>query len=188
MIKSLTLTVDEIRQLIEITDPEARRQLLQSLSDQPAGEINPDDYSDSHPMALKIARKIQRKEIATRRRREKRVLQAQSASVKETNSLVEQPTIEARKNDLITIDLNEATVCRLLWLKQNHALWLKAVKCIVAAINGSGIPARIAAQMLSGIDALFSYLNPLIRQAAEYHSTPRRFRPNIASNLNNNIC
>lgn len=188
MIKSLTLTVDEIRQLIEITDPEARRQVLQSLSDQPAGEINPDDYSDSHPMALRIARKIQRKEIATRRRREKRALQAQSVDAEEKNGLVGEPTIEARENDLITIDLNEATVRRLLWLKQNHALWLKAVKCIVAAINGSGIPARITAQLLAGIDALFSYINPLIRQAAEYHSTPRRFRPHIASNFNNNIC
>lgn len=185
MIKSLSLSFDEIRQLIEISDPEHRRQVLRSLTETdetPSSEIDPEAFTGSHPMALRIAQKIRRKtQAALRRRQTRKSRQENTGPAKKPALPPQQQQIDARGGDIITLELNEATVGRLLWLKQNHALWMKAIRCVVDAIAGSDLPGRIARQLNDNLNALFAYIRPLIVHASDYHSTPRRFRPRFAS-------
>lgn len=181
-IKSLTLSVDEIRQLIELTDPEARRQVMQSLADgveKPAETIDEATYAGSHPMARRIAEKISRKAKAAARRRAKA---AQRESVdRPEKPVASQPKIEFRSDNSVMIELSDATVGRLLWLKQNHKSWCRAIRCIVNSMIGSEIPGQILSRLSDLIDSLFRYVEPLIRQASDYRRIPKAHRPRYAS-------
>lgn len=183
-IKTLSLSIDEIRQLIEISDPDHRQQVLQSLTNattDPDEEINPDDYAETHPMALRIAEKVNKKINAAKRRRLKR-----SQKAKQPESETTSPTVVSERqpapDEKIFVELTAATVDRLLWLKQNHKLWRKAINCIIEAISGSNIPHQLRTQIQPLLKRLFNYLDPLIRQASQYYKTPKRFRPRFATN------
>lgn len=181
-IKSLTLSVDEIRQLIELTDPEARRQVMQSLADgveNPAETIDETAYAGSHPMARRIAEKISRKAKAAARRRQTTAARRESVERPE-KAVTSQPKIEFRCDNSVMIELNDATVGRLLWLKQNHKSWCRAIRCIVSSMIGSEIPRQILSLLSDLIDTLFRYVEPLIRQASDYRSIPKAHRPRYA--------
>lgn len=180
MIKTLTLSIDEIRQLIEIADPEHRQQVLQSLTDNvatPPTEIAAEDYAETHPMALRLAEKIRRKaESAKRRRLNRQKRQEQSVNPEKGIQIAELPV------EKVEIMLDDATVDRLLWLKENHKLWRKAINCITGAIMGSSIPRELRYQIQYLLRRLFDYLDPLIREANKYYDTPKQFRPRFVSN------
>lgn len=181
MIKTLTLSIDEIRQLIEISDPDHRNQVLKSLTDNaatPPTEIAPENYAEAPPMALRLAQKIRRKAADAERRRSRR--QNKQKQILDSDAPKSKPA-PAKTNENVVIELSEATVSRLLWLKQNHKLWCKAINCIVESISGSNIPLQLRAQIQLPLNHLFDYLNPLIHQAADYHLTPKQFRPRFAT-------
>lgn len=182
--QTLSLTVEEIAALIKITDPEAQEQVMQSLienSQNPKTDIDNSDFTDAHPMARRIAEKFRRKAKAAERRRLKPLKTRQSESSATNRQTEDRPTIQIRKDDTIVLELNEATVGRLLWLKQNHKSWAKAINCIVEAISGSEMPRQIRSRLLDLLDYLFTYLNPLMAQASAYHQTPKQFRPRFAT-------
>lgn len=179
MIKTLTLSIDEIRQLIEIADPKHRQQVLQSLTDNaatPPTEIAAEDYAETHPMALRLAEKIRRKAEAAERRRLKR--QNRQEQPHQSN---EETWEEKRPVEKIEIYLDEPTVDRLLWLKKNHKLWRKAINCITESIIGSSIPRQLRVQIQSLLRRLFDYIDPLIRKVNKYYDIPKQFRPRFAS-------
>lgn len=180
-IKSLTLSVDEIRQLIELTDPEERRQVMQSLADgveNPAETIDEATYAGSHPMARRIAEKISRKAKAAARRRAAAALR--ESGDRPEKAVTSQPKIEFRSDSSVMIELSDATVGRLLWLKQNHKSWCRAIRCIVNSMIGSDVPGQILSRLSDLIDSLFRYVEPLIRQASDYRRIPKAHRPRYA--------
>lgn len=185
-IKTLTLSVEEILQLIDITDADSRRQVAQSLigcSDIPSDDIDETAYSDQHPMALCLAKKVQRKVKSAHRRKQRMMEKKQSSPTKETTNRTEynsSTTAKPTPDEAICLELNEATVGRLLWLKQNHKTWCKALNCIVEAMMGSLYPKDLHSDILSLLKQLFSIVNPLINQAADYHLTPKRLRQRFA--------
>ncbi|MBD5254554.1 MAG: hypothetical protein HDS53_00535 [Barnesiella sp.] len=182
--QTLSLTIEEIEALIKISDPEAQKEVMQSLienSQTPKAELDRSDYSDAHPMALRIAEKFQRKAKAAECRRHKQRQPKPMKAASETKDASEQTLkIQISEDRTAILELNEATVGRLLWLKQNHKLWARAINHIIESIAGSDLPRRICRQIHDLLDHLFAYLNPLIAQASVYHKTPKQLRPRLA--------
>ena len=183
--QTLSLTVEEIASLIKISDPGEQEQVMQSLienSENPKTDIDRSDYNDAHPMAQRIAEKFRRKAKAAERRRLKRLQSPTEETTPTSKNTETLPKVQVQDNNTIVLELNEATVGRLLWLKQNHKSWAKAINCIVEAISGSEIPRYLRSRLHDLLDSLFVYLEPLIRQAAIYHQTPKQYRPRFATN------
>ena len=139
------------------------------------------DYSEAYPMAQRIAEKFRRKAKAAERRRLKREQPLTAEPASKAKEIENESKVQIHDDNTIILELNEATVSRLLWLKQNHKSWIKAINCIVETISGSNLPRCLRSRLNDVIDNLFLYLNPLISQASAYHQTPKKYRPRFAT-------
>lgn len=180
-IKSLTLSIDELSRILLMDDPEERRQVLAALTENVSSpeSLDVSRYSDSSPITQCIVRKISRRVEMRRRRREKIARKKASLTGREDACIDEKPG--AGKVPPASLELNKATVGRLLWIKQNHKNWLRAVTAILDALTGSEVYAKVAEEVRRVADMIFGCLKPLIDQAAVYHQTPARFRPRFAA-------
>lgn len=189
-IKTLTLSIEEIATLIEITDTDARRQVMQSLiegSQNPIETIVESNFADSHPMALQIARKISRKARAAHRRRLKREQKKQQTELQKTQQPVDteapasnEPLTEIPRcdeNEKVILTLNDEIVRQLQWLKRYFKPMRRNIQSVIDAITGNPITRQIFENLAPLYDRLFSYIANLAGQVENYFMTARRQRP-----------
>lgn len=189
-IKTLTLSIEEIATLIEITDTDARRQVMQSLiegSQNPTETIVESNFADSHPMALQIARKISRKARAAHRRRLKRDQKKQQTELQKTQQPVDteapasnEPLPEiprCNENEKVILTLNDEIVRQLQWLKRYFKPMRRNIQSVIDAITGNPITRQIFEHLAPLYDRLFSYIANLAGQVENYFMTARRQRP-----------
>lgn len=189
-IKTLTLSIEEIATLIEITDTDARRQVMQSLiegSQNPTETIVESNFADSHPMALQIARKISRKARAAHRRRLKRDQKKQQTELQKTQQPVDteapasnEPLPEiprCNENEKVILTLNDEIVRQLQWLKRYFKPMRRNIQSVIDAITGNPITRQIFENLAPLYDRLFSYIANLAGQVENYFMTARRQRP-----------
>lgn len=181
-IKSLTLSIEEIATLIEITDIEERRQVMQSLMDgaqNPSKEIVEANYAESHPMALRIAKKISRKAKAAARRRERN--QQKMSQLSSTESGLQNKDDEmragARRPREISLFLNDDIAHQLQWLKRNYRTFIQNLGSIAEKIEGTDLPRRICEQLQPLFDRISPIILPLAYDVDNYFKTWAPQRP-----------
>ncbi|MBD5214082.1 MAG: hypothetical protein HDS75_04575 [Bacteroidales bacterium] len=171
--KTITLTIDEFTQIIEISDMAIREAVLTAVRSalEDPDSISPDDYADSHPLISTLINKIKSRAESARMRAEKR----------KANRALPKPVSKASTpgsaDMMIDMPLNDSTVRRLLWVKQNYAVAIDNIMRILAAQSGNTLGRELSTCFSEIAEAVKAYLRPLIDAASGYFRTPRHLRP-----------
>lgn len=175
-IKSVSLSVDEIRQLLSIESAEERKEVLDVLTEGAANPeaVDAERYLDSHPMALCLAHKISRKVEQRRQRAESKLRRQAEEKKKERVVTAERPfeRIVRSSDELNEIVFNQTIVKWLLWLKRNHSSWRRSLFGVLKSLRRDVVPQELVGDLESAIEGLWDYLKPLVDRASDYYRTP----------------
>lgn len=168
-IKSITLTIDEFSQILEISDPARREAVLTAVRDAAAAPDCIDLSAYTDPLIHSLVKKLKARADIARKRAEKRKA---SPAVPKPRKL----TVPA---DAMAIDmtLTEGNVRRLLWVNQHYAATIDNIVRILTAQGSNSLGQQLSACFSEVADAVKAYLSPLIDLASDYYRTPRHLRP-----------
>lgn len=161
-IKSITLSITELTNLLSIDSADVRRQALEALNEAVAEPENIDieRYRDSHPVVQAIVEKVDRRARSACRRAESRAARKQ------------------QKQDVtIRVEMTDSTVKRLLWLRQNLHKTLGRLNDALTAQSDDPIGARMALIIDAVMESTSRYINPMMEAAAAYMRAPKKLRP-----------
>lgn len=182
-IRTLSFSIDELKQLLSIENAADRHAVIQALTEnvEEPDKVDPDRYDRAHPMARCMAHKIKRRVELRRRRqqaRERRKSEAIAAAETTVNPQAEDSSIASALSDghETSLQLNQTIIARLLWLRRNHAQWIRCFFSVFNALTGSPVPAEIAAKVKDAIAKLYRYIEPLISYGSRYYHLPARSR------------
>lgn len=195
-LKTLSLTIDEINELLSIEDAGERREVAEALNAGAADpeSVDPEKYLDAHPMALCLTHKISRRMEQRRRRMEQRAKKqaerAQSTAGAPKQNETPGDTISENGTTLCdnqleaiiglpptSLEMNANVRKQLLWLNFNHRQWANRFFEVFRHMPENDLPRDFANAVRTAVDTLFRYLKPAIRRAERYHSIPEDQRP-----------
>ncbi|MDE5608218.1 MAG: hypothetical protein K2I64_04715 [Muribaculaceae bacterium] len=165
--KTITLTIDEFSQIIEISDPVLRQAILTAVQNAAAApdSIDLSAYTDAHPLIQSLVKKLKTRAEAARRRAEKRkAAPAKQPKQEQTAAAVYMP-------------LNDNNVRRLLWIKQHFTETIDNIMRILTAQNGNTLGQHLSVCFSEVAASVQAYLRPLIDVASNYFRTPKHRRP-----------
>ncbi|MDE5607569.1 MAG: hypothetical protein K2I64_01395 [Muribaculaceae bacterium] len=169
--KTITLTIDEFSQIIEISDPVLRQAILTAVQNAAAApeSIDLSAYTDAHPLIQSLVKKLKTRAEAARKRAEKRkATPAKQPKKKQTT---------AANTTAVYMPLNDNNVRRLLWIKQHYAETIDNIMRILTAQNGNTLGQHLSSCFSEVASAVQAYLRPLIDVASNYFRTPKHRRP-----------
>ncbi len=165
--KTITLTIDEFSQILEISDPALRQAILTAVQNAVADPDTIDLSAYADPLTVSLLKRIKTRAEAARRRAEKR----KSAPAKP-----KKPTAAANA-PAVYMPLNDNNVRRLLWIKQHYAETIDNIMRILTAQNGNTLGQHLSACFSEVAASVQAYLRPLIDVASNYFRTPKHRRP-----------
>ncbi|MDE5608601.1 MAG: hypothetical protein K2I64_06680 [Muribaculaceae bacterium] len=167
--KTITLTIDEFSQILEISDPTLRQAILTAVQNAAAApdSIDLSAYTDAHPLIQSLVKKLKTRAEAARKRAEKR--KAAPAKPKKQTAAANAPAVY--------MPLNDNNVRRLLWIKQHYAETIDNIMRILTAQNGNTLGQHLSSCFSEVASAVQAYLRPLIDVASDYFRTPKHRRP-----------
>ncbi|MDE5607480.1 MAG: hypothetical protein K2I64_00935 [Muribaculaceae bacterium] len=170
-IKSITLSIDEFSQILEISDPPLRKDVLAAVQKAAADpdSIDLTAYAESHPLTQSLVKKLKTRADAARRRAEKR---------KTARAVTKRKNLTVRANGMvIDMPLNDNNVRRLLWVKQHYTETIDNIMRILTAQSDNSLGQQLSACFSEVAGAVRAYLRPLIDVASDYFRTPKHLRP-----------
>ena len=174
-IKSITLSLTELTDILELTDPAVRQAAINALHAAAADPENadPDSYLDAPAVVHTLVDKVHRRAKAAKKRAETRAknkrMTLQDALWRERPGL---------QSGTIELKINESVVKRLLWIKQNFPAAVDTVTRVLAAYEEQDDMARVISLNLNSIFRFVTaYLRPLTDVANDYFRTPKHLRP-----------
>lgn len=180
-IKSLTLSLSEITDILSIDDPDVRRAAIEALEKAAADpeKIDLEEHLDGPPVILTLVHKVHRRAEAARKRAETRAKNRLGNPLPKNHAF--ETLFRGRKSstgDTFEVKINESVVRRLLWIKQNLPIAVDTVKRILAAYEVQNEMARTLSQTLTDTyNSVTEYLRPLSEAATRYFNTPKHRRP-----------
>lgn len=166
----VTLSMEELTELMSIADPAKRREALDAIgrcAADPAGEVKESSCGAVRAVVDRMRKCADRRARAAARR-----LQARKVAAPAPPSAPS--TTEVREYKM---GLDEAMARRLLWLNQHYGEWVDHVTRILRIFQDWGFGEHLSETVKTMTDVLIKYINPLIGCARDYMKMPRRMRP-----------
>ncbi|MDE5608319.1 MAG: hypothetical protein K2I64_05245 [Muribaculaceae bacterium] len=167
--KTITLTIDEFSQILEISDSALREAVLTAVRSALADPDSIDLSAYADPLTISLLKRIKCRAEAARRRAEKR----KAAPAKQPKKKQTAPT----NATAVYMPLNDNNVRRLLWIKQHYAETIDNIMRILTAQNGNTLGQQLSACFSEVAASVQAYLRPLIDVASNYFRTPKHRRP-----------
>ena len=162
-IKTLTLSLSEITDILQITDPVVREAAVKALNiaaENPEA-IDLEQYQDSPRVVRTLVEKVHRKARNARKRAEARAKKKSLFSYKKA----------------INVRVDDKVAKRLLWIKQNLPVAVDAVTRALAGCEGEESAVALSAAVTEIFESVTDYLRPLTEGAKRYFHLPKYARP-----------
>ena len=172
-VKTLTLTIDEFSQILQITDLALRDAILTAVTeaiDAPES-IDLTAYADADPLLISILTRLRTRAESARKRAEKR----------RSSLVVPRKVTVSQDTKMIEMELNESNVRRLLWVRQHYAETIDNIMRILTSQSHNSLGRELSTCFGGITTAIRAYLRPLFEVAATYFRTPRHLRPRTIS-------
>lgn len=173
-IKSLTLSLEEITDILSIDDPGIRRAAIDALHDSAADpeSIDLEKHLDGPSVVLTLVHKVHRRAEAAKKRAETR-----AKNIKKHKEAQPRPDEKAGQ-ETVELKINENIFRKILWTKQNYSIAVNTVLGILSFLKDTDKTAQVLFDTLTDIhSSLGEYLRPLTKVASDYFRIPKHHRP-----------